>query len=26
VPGITGAVDLDRLDGPIAKLVALTLP
>jgi lysozyme len=26
VPGITGAVDLDLLDGPIAKLVALTLP
>jgi len=25
VPGITGAVDLDLLDGPIAKLVALTL-
>jgi lysozyme len=25
VSGITGAVDLDQLDGPIAKLVALTL-
>jgi len=25
VPGVGGAVDLDRLDGPIAKLVALTL-
>jgi lysozyme len=25
VPGVAGAVDLDLLDGPIAKLVALTL-
>jgi len=25
VPGVGGAVDLDQLDGPIAKLVALTL-
>jgi lysozyme len=26
VPGIAGSVDLDQLDGPIAKLVALTFP
>jgi lysozyme len=26
VQGVAGAVDLDLLDGPIAKLVALTLP